>query len=320
MMTNHGSASPKELTDISGTSSVKTYDFKKALRLSMDQVRALTKIHENFAYQFSSNISVQLRTVFQTEVIAVEQLLFQEYIKLLPANTIISVFEEGNQEMRMAMDLNPRMAFTIIDRLLGGKGISEVSERFSITPIETNVLKRFFEGVAHSLQKAWSDINELRLNVIELETNPQYLQLTVPTETVIVIVFNVKIGNDVERMHLCIPYTLLEPLIPKLSSHNWIGKSNSFPEKNKQESTLLQERLEHLTVQVSAELGRAKISIEEFLGLTVNDVIQLDQLVGEPLQVKINEQTKFLAHPGIKKNRMAVKIEEVIEGDDSHDG
>ncbi|WP_284036432.1 flagellar motor switch protein FliM [Neobacillus sp. 114] len=320
MTYRRGTALQNDQTDLNGTSSIMTYDFKKALRLSVDQVRALTKIHENFAYQFSSNISVQLRTMFQVEVISVEQILYQEFVKLLPNNTIISVFEAGKQEIRMAMDLNPRMAFSMIDRLLGGKGSTEVSERFSITPIENNVLKRFFEGVAQSLQKAWSDIVTLRLKVVELETNPQYLQLSVPTETVIVIVFNVKLGNDVEPMHLCIPYTLLEPFIPKLTSHNWFGKNNGQIGKNKEENGLLQERLEHLTVPVSAELGRAKITIEEFLGLSVNDVLQLDQLVEEPLQIKINEQTKFLAHPGTKKSRLAVKIKHVIEGEDQHDG
>jgi flagellar motor switch protein FliM len=306
----------KERTENNDTSNVKTYDFKKALRLSMDQVRALTKIHESFAYQFSSNISVQLRTIFQVEVISVEQILYQEFIKLLPNSTILSVFEAGSQEIRMAMDLNPQMALTMMDRFLGGKGTIEVPERLSITPIETNILKRFFEGMAQSLQKAWSDVMTLSLKVMDLETNPQYLQLSVPTETVIVIVFNVRLGNDVERMHLCIPYTLLEPFIPKLSSHNWYGNNNNQNGKNKEDNGLLEERLEHLTVPVSAELGRAKITIEEFLGLSVNDVIQLDQLVGEPLQIKINEQTKFLAHPGTKKSRLAVKIEHVIEGED----
>lgn len=319
MTYRRGTVLQNEQLDLKDTSSVTTYDFKKALRLSMDQVRALTKIHENFAYQFSSNISVQLRTMFQVELISVEQILYQEFVKLLPSNTIISVFEAGKQEFRMAMDINPRMAFSMIDRLLGGIGSVEVSERFSITPIENNVLMRFFEGVAESLQKAWSDIVTLRLKVIELETNPQYLQLAVPTETVIVIAFNVKLGNDVERMHLCIPYTLLEPFIPKLSSHNWFGKSKGQAGKNKEENGL-QERLEHLTVPVSAELGRAKITIEEFLGLSVNDVLQLDQLVDEPLQIKINEQTKFLAHPGTKKTRLAVKIKHVIEGEDENDG
>jgi flagellar motor switch protein FliM len=295
---------------------VKVYDFKKALRLSIEQVRVLTKIHENFAYQFSSSISAQLRSIFQVEVVSVEQILYEEYVKLLPTNTILGVFEAAAQEIRMVMDFNPQMTFAMIDRLLGGKGSAEGWNRSTLTPIETNILRKLLEGVSDNLAKAWQDIIPLNLKVLEVENNPQFLQLAVPTETVIVIVFNMTIGKEVQRMHLCIPYMLLEPYIPKLSSHNWYGgRKGKASEGNEH----IQGKIEHLTVPLSAELGRATISIEEFLGLAIGDVIQLDQIAEEPLKVKINEQTKFLAYPGTKKSRMAVKIEQVIEGEENNE-
>ncbi|MEW9051262.1 MAG: flagellar motor switch protein FliM [Neobacillus sp.] len=302
----------------SGSSTtLKVYDFKKALRLSMEQVRVLTRIHENFAYQLATFISAELRTFVQVEVMSVEQMLYEEFINQLPDPTILSVFESGEQGgRRMAMDINPAMAFVMIDRLLGGKGTGEWG-RSSLTPIEANVLKRLLEGVANSLQKAWSDIMVLPLKFLNMETNPQFLQLGIPTETVIVIAFHITIGKIEETMHLCIPYILLEPFIPKLSSHNWYGHGKWV--KNKEESEFLQGRIEHLTVPVITELGRASITMEEILGLNVNDVIQLHQLVDEPLQVRVNEELKFLAHPGTKKSRVAVKIEHLIEGEIRHD-
>ncbi|MBM4764130.1 flagellar motor switch protein FliM [Bacillus sp. B15-48] len=301
----------------SGSAQVRAYDFKKALRLSVEQVRVLTKIHENFAYQFSSTISAQLRSIVQVEVVRVEQILYEEFVKELPSNTILGVFGAGAQEMRMVMDFNPKMTYAMMDRLLGGRGTADGWDRLTLTPIETNVLRKLMEGVSQNLSKAWADIMPLQLRVLEMETNPQFLQLAVPTETVINIVFNVTLGKDVERMHLCIPYLLLEPYIPKLSSHIWYA--NARAGKRNDGNDNIQEKIEHLTVPISAELGRATISIEEFLGLAVGDVIQLDQLVEEPLSVKINDQTKFLAYPGTKKSRMAVKIEKVLEGEESNE-
>ncbi|WP_342429532.1 flagellar motor switch protein FliM [Neobacillus sp. FSL H8-0543] len=292
---------------------LKVYDFKKALRLSMEQVRVLTRIHENFAYQLASYISSELRSFVQVETSSVEQMLYEEFVNQLPATTILSVFESGEQGIRMAMDLNPEMAFVMIDRLLGGNGTVGDWGRSALTPIETNVLKRLLEGVAQILQKAWSDIMVLPLRYLNMETNPQFLQIGIPTETVIVINFQITIGKVEKSMHLCIPYILLEPFIPKLSSHKWYGHGNWV--KNKEESEILQERIEHLIVPVITELGRATITMEDILGLNVNDVIQLNQLVDEPLQVRVNEETKFLAHPGTKKSRVAVKIEQLIEGE-----
>lgn len=301
----------------STTTNLKVYDFKKALRLSMDQVRVLTRIHENFAYQLASFISSELRSFVQVEVTRVEQMLYEEFINHLPDTTILSVFESGEQGIRMAMDLKPEMAFVMIDRLLGGKGTAEEWGRAALTPIEANVLKRLLEGVVQILQKAWSDIMVLPLKFVNMETNPQFLQLGIPTETVIVITFQLSVGKVEETMHLCIPYILLEPFIPKLSSHNWYGHGKWV--KNKEESEFLQGRIEHLIVPVITELGRATITMEEILGLNVNDVIQLNQLVDEPLQVRVNEELKFLAHPGTRKSRVAIKIEHLIEGEGRND-
>ncbi|MEH7273617.1 flagellar motor switch protein FliM [Neobacillus vireti] len=301
----------------STSANLKVYDFKKALRLSMDQVRVLTRIHENFAYQLASFISSELRSFVQVEVTTVEQMLYEEFINQLPDTTILSVFESGEQGIRMAMDLRPEMVFVMIDRLLGGKGTVEEWGRSTLTPIEANVIKRLLEGVAQILQKAWSDIMVFPLRYLNMETNPQFLQLGIPTETVIVITFQLTVGKVEETMHLCIPYILLEPFIPKLSSHNWYGHGKWV--KNKEESEFLQGRIEHLIVPVITELGRATITMEEILGLNVNDVIQLEQLVDEPLQVRVNEELKFLAHPGTKKSRVAVKIEHLIEGEGKND-
>lgn len=312
-MANRGSISP---TVSKVDDAVRVYDFKKALRLSMEQVRVLTRIHENFAYQLASFISSELRSFVQVEAASVEQMLYEEFINQLPDATILSVFESGEQGIRMAMDVNPDMAFVMIDRLLGGKGTGLEKGRTSLTPIEANVLKRLLEGVVQILQKAWSDIMVLPLSYVNMETNPQFLQLGIPTETVIVITFHINIEKLEETMHLCIPYILLEPFIPKLSSHNWYGHGKWV--KNKGESEYLQGQIEHLIVPVITELGRASITIEELLGLNVNDVIQLNQLADEPLQVRVNEEVKFFAHPGTKKSRAAVKIERLVEGE-GHD-
>ncbi|RHW33315.1 flagellar motor switch protein FliM [Neobacillus notoginsengisoli] len=301
-----------------GAAAVKIYDFKKALRLSMEQVRVLSRIHENFAYQLASFISAELRSIVQVEVGSVEQMLYEEFINELPDTTILSVFEASEQEIRMVLDMNPDMAYGMIDRLLGGKGSVKKWERTTLTPIETNVLKHLLEGVVKTLQNAWADMINLQLRVLNLETNPQFLQLAIPTETVIIVTFNITIGKVEDTMRLCIPYILLEPFIPKLSSHNWYGHGKWV--KNKDESDYLQEKIEHLAVPLIVELGRATISVEELLGLAENDVIQLNQLVDEPLHVKVNNETKFLAHPGTRKSRVAAKIEKVIEGDTEYDG
>ena len=50
---------------------VKVYDFKRALRFSKDQIRSLTRIHENFARLLTTFFSAQLRSYVQIYVASV---------------------------------------------------------------------------------------------------------------------------------------------------------------------------------------------------------------------------------------------------------
>src|SRR5437868_4533824 len=103
---------------------VKVYDFKRALRFSKDQIRSLTRIHENFARLLTTFFSAQLRTYVQISVASADQIPYEEFIRSIPNMTILNVFEVPPLEGRILMEVNPNIANTMLDRLLGGRGIS----------------------------------------------------------------------------------------------------------------------------------------------------------------------------------------------------
>ncbi|PLS01451.1 flagellar motor switch protein FliM [Neobacillus cucumis] len=296
---------------------VKVYDFKKALRLSMEQVRVLTRIHDNFAYQLASAISTQLRTIVQVEVLSVNQMIYEEFIKQLPPFTILNIFETP-EKGRMIIELKSKMAFAIMERLLGGREFPlQLEEKTTLTPIENKILDNLFEGFVDHLQKSWRDLMNVNLKVVEIETNPQFLQVAIPNETVIVIAFNIKIGELTELMHICIPYIILEPFLPKLSSYQLFSARNKT--NSPKESHLLKSRVQELEIPISVELGRSNVTIEEFLSLNVGDIVQLDQLYEEPLKAMVGKEVKFLVKPGVKKTRLAAEIETVFEKEGKKD-
>jgi flagellar motor switch protein FliM len=297
------------------SASVKKYDFKKAMRLSSEHIRGLTKIHENFSSRLSTALSNQLRTVIQLEVLTVEQMPYEEYMFRQPPSTVLCEMATPNLDIMMVITLTPKITYMLIDRLLGGKGTAEEPVKTALTTIETGVLKSLLESFSQNLQKAWADIVTFRLIVRDIKTNPKFLELTRPSDTVIIVSFNIFKGLESERMEICIPYKSVEPLSSKLLPQNWIGQDSAA--KSNENSEMIQGQIENLSVPVCVELGRALISIEDFLGLAVNDVIQLNQLTEEPLKVKVNEQVKFLARPGTKRSKLAIKIEHVTEGEDN---
>ncbi|CAI8786144.1 Flagellar motor switch protein FliM [Brevibacillus sp. IT-7CA2] len=289
---------------------IKVYDFKRALRFSKDQIRGLTRIHENYARLLTTYFSAQLRTFVQITVASVDQLPYDEFIRSIPKMTILNIFEAPPLEGRMVLEVNPNIAYTMLDRLLGGQGA--IPEKMgALTEIETTVMERVFGKALDTFHEAWKQIIELDPYQEGLEMNPQFMQIVSPNEIVVVISFSTKIGDTTGMINLCLPHVVLEPIMTKLSGQYWFSKQKKT--RDEEERLRVEERVKVAKLPIVAEMGTATITVGDFLQLQKGDVIQLDQSIDNKLKIKVGDHLKFLGQPGTHKGRVAVQIDEVIE-------
>lgn len=263
---------------------MKVYDFKRALRFSKDQIRSLTRIHENFARLLTTYFSAQLRTYVQISVASADQIPYEEFIRSIPKMTILNVFEVPPLDGRIILEVNPNIAYSMMDRVLGGRGIS-VNKVDSLTEIETKIMSNLFEKAFENLQEAWGTIVDIEPVMTEFEVNPQFLQLVSPNDTVVVISLNTQIGETSGMINICIPHVVLEPIIPKLSAHYWM--ENSQKERIPEEIKVLENRIRNADLSIISELGTTDIAIQDFLLLDVGDVIDLNHAIDKPLTIKV---------------------------------
>ncbi|WP_026689891.1 flagellar motor switch protein FliM [Alteribacter aurantiacus] len=293
---------------------IRTYDFKRALRFSKDQVRGLTRLHENFSRLLTTQMSAQLRTYVQMSVASVDQLPYEEFIRSVPRRTILTVFEPIPMDGRLLMEVNPNVAYAMLDRLLGGKG-EALNKSEGLTEIETKIISQLFQKMLYTYQEAWKSIEAFNPVMEELEENPQFLQLVSPNETVVVISLETLIGEASGMINFCLPHLVIEHLLPKLSVHLWMQEKHK--ERLPFEEESLKKNVKKAFLPISVELGRSSITIQEFLQLDKHDVIELNQQTDSPLTVCVGDEPKFLAQPGRQKKNMAVQITEKI-GEGEH--
>ena len=292
---------------------VKVYDFKRALRFSKDQIRSLTRIHENFARLLTTFFSAQLRTYVQITVASVDQVPFEEFVRSIPNMTLINVFEVPPLDGNILMEINPNIAYSMLDRLMGGTGASH-SNVDNLTEIETKIMTNLFERSFDNLREAWENIVEIDPMLIELEVNPQFLQMISPNETVVVISLNTIIGDNTGMINICLPHVVLEPIVPNLSVRYWMQSNTK--EMSPEQVRMLEKRVKQASLPVVAELGTTSISIEDFLVMNVGDVIELDQKITDPLILKVGTLPKFTVQPGKVSKKMAVQVIDPLEGGD----
>ncbi|KMK96509.1 flagellar motor switch protein FliM [Rossellomorea marisflavi] len=292
---------------------VKVYDFKRALRFSKDQIRSLTRIHENFARILTTYFSAQLRTYVHINVASADQIPYEEFIRSVPKMTILNVYELPPLDGRILIEINPNIAYSMMDRVMGGKGVS-INKVENLTEIETTIMSQLFEKAFESLREAWSTVVDVDPVFDEFEVNPQFLQMVSPNETVVVISLNTTIAETSGMINICIPHVVLEPILPKLSGSYWMESKRK--ESSSTEVTHLREGVKKAKVPVVAQLGKTEVTIEDFLTMGVGDVIDLGTGIGDPLTVCVGNVPKFIAQPGRSKKKLAVQILETVKGGD----
>ncbi|GIP56540.1 flagellar motor switch protein FliM [Paenibacillus sp. FSL W8-0186] len=304
-----GEMDAEELKKEETQKKIRSYDFKRAVRFSKDHIRSLTRIHENFARFLTTYFSAQLRTFVQINVVQVEQLPYDEFIRSIPKMTILNIFEAEPLEGRMVLEVHPNVAFAMLDRLLGGIGMAP-SKIGSLTEIETIIMERIFSRAFESLQEAWKTVIDISPRMEGLETNPQFMQIVSPNETIALISLSTKIGDTTGMINLCIPHVVIEPIMPKLSVHHWFvsQKKSRVPE----EVDALRNRVNKAKLPIVAELGESQLTIQEFLGLSVGDVISLNKPVHDGLAIRVGDKLKYFGSPGTLKDRVAVQIDEIV--------
>lgn len=304
-----GEMDAEELKKEETQKKIRSYDFKRAVRFSKDHIRSLTRIHENFARYLTTYFSAQLRTFVQINVVQVEQLPYDEFIRSIPKMTILNIFEAEPLEGRMVLEVHPNVAFAMLDRLLGGAGTAP-SKIGSLTEIETIIMERIFSRAFESLQEAWRTVVDINPRMEGLETNPQFMQIVSPNETIALISLSTKIGDTSGMINLCIPHVVIEPVMPKLSVHHWFvsQKKNRAPE----ELDALQFRVNKAKLPIVAELGESQISVKEFLELQIGDVISLNKQVDQGLAIRVGDRLKYIGSPGMTRDRVAVQIDEIV--------
>ncbi|MGN1385239.1 MAG: flagellar motor switch protein FliM [Bacillus sp. (in: firmicutes)] len=311
-----GEMDADELKKEESVRKVKVYDFKRALRFSKDQIRSLTRIHENFARLITNFFSAQLRTFVQITVASVDQVPYEEFIRSIPKMTILNVFEVPPLDGRIVMEVNPNVAYAMLDRVLGGRGTS-FNKVDSLTEIETKIMSNLFERGFENLQEAWATLEDIDPILTEFEVNPQFLQMVSPNETVIVISLNTQIGEASGMINICLPHVVLEPIISKLSVHHWM--QTAAKDRLPEETIMIEKRVKTADVSVVAEIGKADISIQDFLHLDVGDVIDLNVHLEQSLIVNVGGIPKFAAQPGKVGKKMAVQILDTLKGGDDED-
>ncbi len=290
---------------------IKIYDFKRPDKFSKEQIRTVSIMHETFARLTTTALSAQLRSLVHVHVASVDQLTYEEFIRSIPNPTTLGIINMDPLKGSAILEIDPAITFSVIDRLFGGQGESTKVNR-DLSDIEQSVMENIIVRILGNLREAWSQVIDLRPRLGQIETNPQFAQIVPPTEMVVLVTLETKVGEVEGMMNFCIPYLTIEPIIGKLSAQYMYSSVRSG--STTENLNILKDRLSTIAVTVIAEIGNMDLTVRDVLSLRTGDVIRIPNVrINDPMVLKVGNRDKFLCRPGVVGNKVAVQITNKLE-------
>ncbi len=292
---------------------VNPYDFRRPERVSKDQIRALGSIHEVFSRNFGAALSAYLRTIVDFRVVSVEQLTYAEFIFSLPNPTCFVVVEAPPLEGQMCLELSPLIIYPIVDRLLGGTGSRVYIPPRAMSSIEWVLARGVVEQALEYLSEVWHNLVEARFRIVATESNPHLVHIVAPTEVVVLITFEIKLGQNAGTMTLCIPFNTVESVLSHVTSQAWFYKAKPPTER---QIWRLERNLLRTAVNLVAYLGQTTIRLSQLKNLQPGDVLVLNKRCDQDVLIRVQGRTKFAGRVGQYRNKRAIRITRLAEPDE----
>ena len=280
------------------------YDFRCADRISQDQLRSIHLLHDYFGRNFSSSLSAYLRAFVDVTLISVDQVSYSEFLKLLPDPTLFTSIGMRPLDNNMALELNPSLAFPIIDMLLGGTGNAPPGVHHP-TEIEMNIIEGVIRLAIHDLREAWRQIMELEFFIDGTGTKPQMFQIVSPADTVVSIGFEIKIGENSGMMNICIPSRMLKVIRSKFDQQWNLRRHRAAGS----EAEAIMNLLQSANVKISGEMRNNKLTVDDLLSVSAGDVIALTQRVDDSALLCVGGLPKFKGRIIVRRGKKAFEIQ-----------
>jgi flagellar motor switch protein FliM len=287
------------------------FDFRLPNRISKNQLRTIRNINENFAESFASFLVSKLQTIVNINVTSIDQIYYSEYILSVSNPACLYTFEIKNTDIKGILELNLDFALMLVDRLLGGNG-NGTKQSNVITPIEQKVISVMAERIMLDLRKSWQIVDDMEFKIERFESDIDFAQITSQSESVLLLSFEIIIGEQSYMMNLCFATFAFDKILAKLSTKK-LSTSRATRRSGITTDEIIANNLYRTYLPVIVEFGKAKILLQNLIDLEKGDIILLENSIADEHSVKVGNKLLFYGRAGVSNKYKAIKITRKVE-------
>lgn len=284
---------------------IQKLDFRSPSTFSPGVLRRMRQRHEEFVRSLSARLSLYLRMEFTLKLGKVDTIPYRTLTSGLPDPTHVTLFRIEPLPGICLVDVPPRLAMTIVDRLLGGPAHALTTEH-TPSEIELALLNQAVQVVLNEWAVYWSGTPELKAVILGYENNGRFLRSSPHDTVMLVLSLDARLGECEEAIQIAFPHYTLEPLVPALAQSS--GPSQTGIPAIRTEKVAWNPRFADVPVAVTAEWEGIELSAREIGSLKIGDVVPLDGSCVEEVRIRLADVARFKGRLGASGEQLAIQL------------
>ncbi len=286
---------------------IRPYNIATQERIVRGRLPTFEIINERFARLLRFGLFNFIRRTVDITVSSAKVIKFSEFVRNLVVPTNLNMVHMKPLRGTALMVFDPSLIFLIVDNLFGGDGRYHTRvEGRDFTQTEQNIIQRLLHVVFTDYEKAWKSVYPIKFEYIRSEMNPQFASIATPNEVVLSVNFDIDLGGKGGSLHVCIPYSMIEPIRDLLYN----SLQGDHLEVDTRWVKMLSQQVQGAEVELIANLGETQVTFNEILNMQVGDVIPLE--IPETITAHAAGVPLMSCRYGIMNGHYALRINELL--------
>jgi flagellar motor switch protein FliM len=285
---------------------LRTVDFTRPTKFSLDQERRLRRVHEGFCRAASTRLAAEHRIPLDLEVLEISQLTWADAHGVIPDSAMCASLDVQPIQTNLLFGADLALLLVCIERLLGSS-IDEQPDPRKLTEIDVLLVRRIFELLVETLSTTWKDMANVELELGGIDAQPESRAFTHPSEPCLVMTLEARLPHASTTMALVVPYVSVEPIIGAISR-----KEAPEAAEDLRMQQLVRERLSRVDVTMRAEVAALEMDLHEVLALKAGDTLRLGPADESTITLWADEVPVHRARAGRSGARRAVQVTEAL--------
>jgi flagellar motor switch protein FliM len=277
-------------------------NFRYAGRLSNENARTLTSLHEKFALNVTDTLELYLGASLRLRLLSLEQMQITDYIGGVQSNSYLVPCALNVMESNLLMEIDVALVFPIIDLLLGGDGIAAADSR-ELTEIDEDIMESVTALIIKQIERSWKTLN-LSLTPGHCIKPGMIQQVFLLNEKLVLLMFEMTVGGTTKPFNIVLPTSFVGFLLRHLKA----AQSKKISSLRLLRNPTLRERILDCDFTLAVDITQMRVMVKDLIDLQPGMILKMKAPVKRPGRLTVEGVEIFDALPVRNGKRKAAQL------------